>query len=262
MRITLLDKIKNEFRGGQRGGEFTELVDFDGKDLLVCGNLRTKSFTLFRWDWTLKKLSLIQGTFPFPKLKHQMSHRVQFYPSSKNSHVVATTAQFKNFPESLAVRFFDWKVNKTKAELLMSKTLYACHGPQDVFFIDKHNMLVTYTGTGNGITTRLSKKEQCQKAEAKTKFGSHLVHYRLHFDLDKNIDVVWSEKFEQLQSIHYPYSHPDSISYNDGIVVMSDQYNDHATWISVDPSWTKNMTHIGILTGYHMNHGVALSPNL
>lgn len=29
-----------------------------------------------------------------------------------------------------------------------------------------------------------------------------------------------------------------------------------------DPSGTKNMTQIGILMGYHMNHGVALSPNL
>jgi len=263
MNITLQDKIKNELVGvGQKGGEFTELVDFDGKDLLVCANLRTNSFTVFRWDWKLKRLALIQGTFPFPELlkgRRQMTHGVRFYPSAKNSHVVATTAQFKRHPESLAVRFFDWKINETRAELLMSETLYKGLGPQDVYFIDKHNMLVAYTG--NRVSPRLKKDEKCREAEAEAVFSSHLVHYRLHFDLDETSDGFDSASFEQVQSIRYLHSHPDSISYKDGIAVMSDQYNDHVTLVLVDPTGTKNMTHIGILTGYHMNHGVALSHN-
>ena len=156
----------------------------------------------------------------------------------------------------------------------MKDTPYKGLGPQDVFFIDKFNMLVAFTP--NHIGKRLGKqKKVCRNAPGNLVMGSYLVHYRLRFDLDNDndmdhqkntttgIDIIKSDMFEELKSIYYPHSHPDSISYEDGIVVMSDQYNDHVTVVAVDPSdRVQNMTHLGILTGYHMNHGVALAPNL
>jgi hypothetical protein len=147
MEATLLDKVLNKFPGGAEGGEFTELIDYDGKNMLVTGNLRTATTTLFSIDWTTKKMQLVQGAFVFAdvrKVDKQMTHGARFYPSSTSSIVVAT-AQFKKFPNSLMVRFYNWRTETTVAELRMKNTRHAGMGPQDIFFIDKHNMLVAFT---------------------------------------------------------------------------------------------------------------------
>jgi hypothetical protein len=52
------------------------------------------------------------------------------------------------------------------------------------------------------------------------------------------------------------------MSYNNGVVVLSDQYLDQINFVGIDPTGIKSMKHIGVMTGYNMNHGVALSPNM
>jgi hypothetical protein len=92
-----------------------------------------------------------------------------------------------------------------------------------------------------------------------------LVHYHLDFDLDDEHGsgiIDDASNFVELQSLEYLHSHPDSISYKNGIVIMSDQFLDQINFVGIDPTGAKSMKHIGVLTGYHTNHGVALSPNM
>jgi hypothetical protein len=279
MQATLLDKVLNRFPGGQQGGEFTELIDYNGKDLLVTGNLRSSSTTLFRIDWATKKMHLLQPALVFADVRRhetQMTHGARFYPSltndagsSSSSNIVVATAQYKDSPNSLMVRFYNWRKNRTVAELRMKDTRHAGMGPQDIFFIDMHNMLVIYTF--NRITGRFKPDENCRGSVGfpnDKPFNTRLVHYRLDFDLDHDDDeeertiIDDASKFVELQSIEYLHSHPDSMSYNNGIVVLSDQYLDQVNFVGIDPKGMNAIQHLGVLTGYHMNHGVALSPNM
>jgi hypothetical protein len=144
----------------------------------------------------------------------------------------------------------------------MKDTRHAGMGPQDVFFIDKHFMLVAFTP--NRVSERLRAHEKC-RIVFDAPMMSRLVLFRLHFDLDEldaRVHVPKANEFEELHSIEYAHSHPDSISYSNGVVAMSDQYRDQVNFIGVHPRGGLSMKHLGVMTGFHMNHGVALHPTL
>lgn len=201
----------------------TDLMDYDGKNLIAVSNLHAASQTIYKI--TNNKLSHYKD-IPKTDPKNQNCHGIRFYPSSNHTIIVATYLINPN------IAFINYKTNKVVYKI----TYNPLYLPKDIFFIDQNHMLAVYTsGRILGKST-------------KNKYESKVVLYK--------IDIV-KKTHQEINTITVPDSHSDSIVYHRGIIFTVNQMRSQIVVIHLDNSQLKFLT---TLDGYSKPHGVAVEP--
>ena len=186
----LLDHINTTYDGKLC---VTDLIDYDGRDLIVTSNFDCGTQTLYKL--VNNKLFMHKDMHNFSKIP-QFCHGVKFYPYKEN--IICFTFN-RNMIYSIV--FVDYVANI----ILYQFEYLSGYNPKDIAFINANQMIIGYS-TSN-VTPIITKHN----------YKSRIAY--VQFDLiNKSHNVI--------DHIDINDSHTDCVLYRNNVVFMNDQISD------------------------------------
>jgi hypothetical protein len=255
LTIALLDQADTEGR--------IDLLDFDGKDLILASVFNLGTQELFKLDLAKKTIRKHHYVFAFKDEIKEWCHEATLYPS-QNAHILAAGSNHGKMDDpKIKIRFYDYERHTTLADLHMASN-QATRGfkSKGFRFIDKHHMIASFVSYSLLPDTCSQNATQLEGKNVK----SSVVLIKMNFSLD---DIANGKRgpaddseFTILDSYSVDLSYFDGVAYDNGIVIVADQHNDCVLIFDVNVNVKKPLTLRGRKYGYLMPHGVFLSKDL
>ena len=251
LTVALLDQADTEGR--------IDLLDFDGKDLILASVLNLGTQEIFKLDLAKKSIRKHYHVFSFKDEIKERCHEAALYPS-QNAHILAAGSFHGKFDDpKIKIRFYDYEHNKTLADLHMASNQATRGKPKGFRFIDTHHMIASFS------TYRIKPPFVCSDNVTEL-VGSSVALIKMNFSLD---DIANGKRgpaddseFTVLASYSFDHSNVDGLAYHDGIAIVADQFNDCVLIFNVNTNAKKPLALMGRKYGYLMPHGVFLSKDL
>jgi hypothetical protein len=250
-----------------------DLIDFDGKNMIVASELMSGTQELFQVDIENESIQRYKEVYAFAGEeddKRQWCHEATFYTppdSFQHNHstvIVASSSRVK-FRKSIMIRFFDYESEKIIAEYPMDwhKSTRGFKA-QGIRFIDNQHFIIDATAL---VVKKYHEELMCKKNQKipQTKFAQgRLVLFKMNFTVE---DILQGKQqpagpsdFTILGTYDLGVSAVDGISYHDGLAILADQLNDKVLFFRIDVNGpTQPIQFLSEKNGYLMPHGVALS---
>ncbi|HMQ07306.1 MAG TPA: hypothetical protein PKC30_08390 [Saprospiraceae bacterium] len=196
---------------------FPDLIDFDGKDRIVCSYFMPGAQAIFRLsDHKLTQINEIDKLVEYK----QFCHGVRFHPIDKD--VIVTTGN-----KTGIVNF----VHIEKREIVRQISYISDFIPKDMCFVTPNKLLVIYT------TSKIGRENVKQ-----LNVVAHVVLFELHEDHEDVLNV-----YEQ------PDCHIDSMCIFEDLIFFQDQNTDSITVLKLK---NDQLTFVGKSHGFDFPHGL------
>ena len=257
--VTLLDQAD--------AADHLDLIDFDGNDLISGSLFKFGKQELFKVDLSTKSIRKheIVDAFGVDITKTtEKCHETALYPS-QNARILAAGSFYGKYDDpKIKIRFYDYINQKTLSDFHLALN-NATRGfkPKGFRFIDKHHMIASLSGFPLQPGTRCNMSLTYVKQSI---VQSTVVLIKMEFSLD---DIYMGKRgpaddseFSVLGSYSLGNSIVEGLTYDDGIAIVADQYNDCVLVFDVNVTAKTPLTLRGKHYGYLMPHGVFMSKAL
>jgi hypothetical protein len=241
-----------------------DLLDYDGKGMIVASQLLRGTQELYRVDLEAKTVVPIKEVYAFvgeEGPRRQWCHEVTFYPSANTTVFVASSSR-SHYPAGLMIRFFDFAKERVLAEFRMaSHPVTRGFKAQGFRFLDDQHFIADVTTfVINGFSDDALCRNPLVPPEARTQ--TRLVIFKLKFsvhDLLRDGGHV-DDALSVVAHFDIGVGSSDGLAYQDGLVVIADQFSDRVHRFHVNLSDTvEPIRRLSTIGGYHLPHGVAFS---
>lgn len=249
-----------------------DLIDFDGKNMLVASQLMRGTQELYQVDLEKQSITKYKEVYAFIGYegdKRQWCHEATFYPSkltslNKSSVIVASSSRVE-FPNSIMIRFFDYENDRVIAEYPMDWNRNTRgFKAQGIRFIDDKHFIADVTSL---VVGQYQQRFMCAKNRMiprRKKAQGRLVLFRMNFSVEDILhgkqEPAGASDFMVLGTYDFGIAAVDGISYHDGLAIVADQLNDKVLLLKIDlTDLQQPIQLISEKSGYLMPHGVALS---